>query len=55
MSKEKAKEIREKALPFVTWLRIAEEETSDEEEGQFEPGIFLYWYGHSVDVQIFMG
>lgn len=32
VSKEKAKEIRAKATPFVNWLRTAEEETSDEEE-----------------------
>lgn len=32
MSKEKAKEIREKAKPIIDWLKTAEEESSDEDE-----------------------
>lgn len=31
MSKEKAREIREKAAPIIDWLRTAEEESSDDE------------------------
>ncbi len=33
MKKEASKQIHEKAAPFVTWLREAEEETSEEEDG----------------------
>ena len=32
VKKETSREIHEKAIPFVDWLRTAEEETSDEEE-----------------------
>lgn len=32
VSKEKAKEIREKAKPIIDWLKTAEEESSGEEE-----------------------
>ena len=32
MKKEVAKQIHEKAEPFVTWLRTAEEESSEDEE-----------------------
>ena len=38
MGKEKAKEIREKAKPFIDWLRTAEEESSDDEEKEDEDG-----------------
>lgn len=32
MKKEISQQIHEKAMPFVEWLRTAEEETSEEEE-----------------------
>lgn len=32
VSKEVAKEIREKAKPIIDWLRTAEEESSDSED-----------------------
>ena len=54
MSKEKAKEIREKAAPFVNWLRTAEEETSDE-EGQTHmvvPSMFMYMHAHTCTLAV---
>ena len=34
VKKEVSKQIHEKAAPFVTWLRTAEEESSEEEDGE---------------------
>lgn len=36
--KEVAKQIREKAQPIVTWLRTAEEESSEDEEVEVRGG-----------------
>ena len=36
MKKEVARQIREKAAPFIKWLQEAEEESSDEEDDDIE-------------------
>ena len=36
VSKDLAEQIHKKANPFITWLKEAEEETSDEDESDVE-------------------
>ncbi len=36
VKKEVSKQIHEKSAPFITWLRDAEEETSEEEDDEVD-------------------
>lgn len=42
VSKDLSQEIHDRAVPFLTWLKVAEEEESEEEDDDLEASVSLF-------------